>query len=297
MPSYGESDIIVNACGVGRLSVANLAPGTAIFPRLTFTVECLLYETSGGPPGPVYSNLQLTDLRGELRWSQHAHALGRLDWDAEKKTASGKFPTSFQMVCDLDPYRLEGIERRRNGGPPTFFIQFWPAIAGKGETYLAHCRAFPLTIPRDRWIEVVNQIRDVELMVVEIDVGKKHDGPFRRAYNHLNDAREKIDAGDFGDAATACRRAVEALVKVLPKVAKDQEPIAKFISQVLNEHRAEAYGAAARSVRRFGGSGTHDYDPLPITRAEARLVLSTTANLISLLASLKQTQKKNQEMV
>jgi hypothetical protein len=292
MPSFGETDILINSTGVGVLSVSSIAPGTAIFPRLNITIGYLLRTSSGGPPGPRYSDFELRDLRGELRLEERSHAIGRIEWAADKQIVkSDGFERPLEMLCDLDAQTLEAVERRRNGKEPVFYIQLWPTIVGSSESYRSECRSLRMSVPRDRWMEVLSAIGRNDQIIVEVDLSKDDKGEFRRACEHVQKAREQIDKGDFDNSAISCRRAIDAVTNVFPPAKEKEDPIKGFVESALNEHRVAAYAAAASVVRRFGGSAAHDYDPIPLSRAEARLVLSTTANLIAALVELQRTEK------
>ena len=69
MPSFGESDIRVSGRHVGRVSISNVRPGLAVFPRLILDVGILLQDSPNDlfEPGRPIQGFELRELSGELR--------------------------------------------------------------------------------------------------------------------------------------------------------------------------------------------------------------------------------------
>src|SRR3989442_6813126 len=68
--------------------------------------------------------------------------------------------------------------------------------------------------------------------------------------------------------------------------------IRKLFEEGISDKRGEHYGALLSRVRRLAAHAAHEFDKLPFSRAEARLIASMTANLVALIASTEQESPK-----
>jgi hypothetical protein len=108
-----------------------------------------------------------------------------------------------------------------------------------------------MVIPRDRWLEILSQMQNLEHLIREIRLGRRQEEvtEFRSACAHLEKARRQIDQGNYDGAGISCGHAVEAVEKLLPEASKDESRIRKFVTTALNDKRAVAYGNAVSVIR------------------------------------------------
>jgi len=296
MPSFGEGDIIINSTTAGRFSVKNMFVGSAIFPRLHITIGCTLNDTPDRSKPPAFPGLQLADLRGELQLSEGGHAIGRVEWAREQYRVTGNaYEHQLEMSCDLDQARMEAIERWRNGKEPVFYLQLWPTLVGTDGLYnQAQSRTIRASVPRDLWLDVLSRLQNNRWMLVEIEVSAGKGEIARAAAEQVDEAWKKIDQGEFDSAVMCCRKAMDAIDRLMPKGDGDQkaEPMRKLLEEGISEKRGEHYAGMLSKLRRLAAHAAHEFDNLPFSRAEARLIASTTANFIALIGSAEESPRK-----
>jgi len=291
MPSIGEGKIIKveSRSEVGEIRILSVNHGGAVFPRLKFLLYVVLDENPFKQPQVPYPGLELRDLRGELQLSPGTHALGLIEWTGPRWAVTAKQGgRQIEVICDLDEVRLDAIEQRRNGGVLILHATFWPTLAISDKPVYGECEQVRLEIPRDRWLDVLEQLQGKHRLVIEIPLGKKaaYTEAFRTAHKHLSEAQKLIHDGHFDGAGISCGQALEAVERLLPEVDKEKSAIRELVNNRLNEKRGGSYSSAGAVVRQLRNSAAHDSDPIPLTRAEANLSLSTAANIIALLGEL-----------
>jgi len=161
--------------------------------------------------------MELIALSGELRLQEHGPTIGLFHWvgrERDHRCRSSPYSSEdqLQFACDLDPWRLERIERARNGAEPVFWLQVWPVILMQGQRVHATVHPIRVQIPRDRWIEFLDGAGYGSYEVLEIRIPSERKDAFKRAIGHLRDARRQLNEGHFDDAAGRCRKAIEAFV-------------------------------------------------------------------------------------
>src|SRR5205807_44996 len=122
-------------------------------------------------PEQSVTKFALLDLRGDLRATTNQQLLGTLEWAGHRdiiRSGIHGMEQQIQLACDLDPSRLEQIERGRDGGEASFFIQLWPTMAKSAESFEARVGGFDVQIPRDTWLTVVGSIQKSHFEIVEI---------------------------------------------------------------------------------------------------------------------------------
>lgn len=289
MASFGERELMVNARICGSLRVLNLSALPALYPRLGLMIGCTLIEIDepthmGGP----LKDLELVGLSGELRLQEHGPALGFLQWVGNNRCQSSPYASEdqLQLACDLDPWRLEQIEKARNGAAPVFWLQLWPLILMAGRRVHATVHPIRAEIPRDRWLDFLEGAGYGSFEVLEIRIPSERKEAFQRAVGHLRDARRQLNEGHFDDAVLRCRKAIEALLGDAGLPSKAEE-LAQALSERVSSKRADAYGTILSKVKHVASLGQHDLgESTPFTRAEARFVLRTTEDLCALLGDL-----------
>lgn len=291
MASFGEQTLIVNARICGTLRVLGLSPLPALYPRLGLLVGCTLTEVDEsvhGLGGPL-KDLELLSLSGELRVHEHGPAIGILQWVGQNhRCRSAPFASEdqLQLACDLDPWRLERIEKSRNGAAPFFWLQLWPVIIMAGQRVHATAQPIRMEVPRDRWLEFLDGAGYGSFDVLEVRIPSERKEAFTRLLGHLRDARRQLNEGHFDAAVGSCRKAVEAMIgeAQLPNRADD---LAQALGGRLPARRAEAYAAILSKLKHLAALGQHDLGaPEPFTRAEALFILRAIEDLCALLGEL-----------
>lgn len=291
MASFGERTLVVNARICGTLRVLGLSSLPALYPRLGLLIGCTLtevHESVHGLGGPL-KDLEFVGLSGELRVQEHGPAVGILQWIGQNhRCRSAPFAPEdqLQLGCDLDPWRIERIERNRNGAAPIFWLQLWPVILMAGQRVHATAHPIRMEVPRDRWLEFLDGVGYGSFDVLEVRIPSERKEPFTRSLGHLRDARRQLNEGHFDDAVGCCRKAIEAMIgdAQLPNRAED---LAQALSGRLPTRRAEAYAAILSKLKHLAALGQHDLGASePFTRAEARFILRATEDLCVLLGEV-----------
>jgi len=288
---FGDQDLIVDTRICGSLSVKGVVALPALYPRLGLLIGCALTEITdpkyGGPP---LKDMELVAMTGEMRLAEHGRTVGLLHWigqDRNHRCRSYSHPSEDQLLlaCDLDPWRLERIERARDGAEPVFWLQLWPVILMQGRRVLATVHVIRVPIPRDRWLEFLNGVGYGSFDVVEIRMSSEL-GMFRRASEHLRNARHQMNEGHFDDAALRCRKAIEAFFGEA-QLPRNADELKIRLETYVPKRRAGAYGAIFSRLKEAASLGQHDlgYHP-PLSRPEARFILRATEDLVSLLGEL-----------
>jgi hypothetical protein len=289
--SFGENELSVNSRIVGRMRVLDVYQGSALYPRLTFRLGVSLQDHPSDTfsPGRPIKGYEIRDLRGELRLEEGAKALGILEWTGPRRyvrSATHAFESQVELVCDFDWARLETIEEYRAGNQPTLWLALWPTLVdGKGSL---DCDIRPVRaqVPRDRWIETLAQLTGVRRTLIEIVLPTIQAPEFKAAVGHVEEARRRVDRGDFDEAVAACRRAIESMSAAL-NVPNEVNALEKKLAGVTDAKRAKAYAGIVARVKDLGNVTIHRPEgPGSYLRAEAQFVVAVTSQMLGLLASL-----------
>lgn len=289
--SFGENELSVNSRTVGRLRVLDVYQGPALYPRLTFRLGISLQDHPAdtfAPQRPI-KDYEIRDLRGELRLEEGAKALGLLEWIGPRRyvrSAAYAFENQVEVVCNLDWARLETIEDHRAGQQSTLWLAFWPTLVdGRG---FLDCDIRPVRaqIPRDRWIEVLAQLTGLRRTLIEVVLPTVHAPEFSAAVGHVEEARRRVDRGDFDEAVAACRRAIESMFAAL-NIRNDANALEKKLTGVTDARRGKAYAGIVSRLKELGNITIHRPEaPGSYVRAEAQFVLAVTSQVLALLATL-----------
>jgi len=290
--SFGEQELIVNARICGNLRVLSLSALPALYPRLGLMIGCTLIEHDeplhdlGGP----LKNLELIGMSGELRVKEHGAVVGVLFWVGQnQRCRSSRYPSEdqLQLASDLDPWRLEQVEKERNGASPVFWLQLWPMILMEGRRVHATSQPIRVEVPRDRWLEFLEGSRYGSFDVLEVRIPLERKGWSLRSLEHIRAARRQFNEGHFDDAVGFCRKAIEAMLGdagLSPKA----EDLAKALTPMVSEKRAEAYATILSKIKHVAAMAQHDLGaPAPLVRAESLFILRVTENLCSLVGELQ----------
>lgn len=291
MASFGECSIQVYGRTVGHLSVKDVCPGAAEYPRLVFRLGVQLQEhpTNEFSPGRPLVEFELRDLRGELRLEENSRALGLVQWTGPRwHVRSAKYVSAgdLEVVCDLDHARLERLESHRNGGEAIMYLAFWPTLVDRQGFLDAEMGATRISVPRDRWLQVLDGLSQVRHTLLEVPHPGTASPQFDAALGHLKDATTRIDRGDFDEAVAACRRGIEATLKAL-SISSEAGALESALAAVTDDKRAKAYAGIVSRLKELGNYSIHRAEaPGRFTRAEARFVVGSAHHTVTLLATL-----------
>ncbi len=273
--------------------------GKAAYPRLVFNIEYVLKELDG--TGYPLQDYEMIDLSGELRLSKQSDTVGTFAWIGQRhQHKSGTRPqkSHINLYCDLDPRRIETIEQHRDGQEPLFWIELWPTLAG-GESFVnIQTRPARITIPRDKWIQILDGIGYGDFEIVEITRGELDKELYSNSISHLKEARNSSNHGNYGACLVSCRKAIEAMVKAMPKGKGNREKAFKeALIAKLGEDRGTRLNEVVRNVRGWESVAAHDQDePSRHTRAEAQFILNSTINLLYLIGGLSEIENTTSVM-
>lgn len=295
MSSVGEADVGVNGRLIGKVRVLRFYADAAIYPRLVLETGFTLYDDAGtqftqGVPATGY---EVIDVTGELRLNEHSMCVAPLYWNGgDRNLGSSSTPHPYEqqirLVADLDPWRLERLEAARGLSSPAFWLTLSLSfVAGNGGYHHREkVRAFRLEVPREQWLQFLAAVHHDEFEVIEVRYDKSKVERFRKALQEAASARSRIMAGDYNEAVTACRRALEA-VSGESDIGNTAEDWKLTLTPRSDERRAEAYASVFSKVKVLANVTVHPGGaPVVYSRSEALFVLRTTENLLALLGDL-----------
>lgn len=291
MPSLGEISISVNNLhDAVKMSIQDIIAAPAIYPRLLLNVGIILAETKDGADYPL-KDYELIDLEGELRLSKTSDTIGTIRWSGQRhqhKSSTLPREHGINLYCDLDPWRIEKIEQHRDRQEPSFWIELWPTLAG-GD-YFTNIQTWPtcITIPRDKWIKILEGIGYGDYEIVEITRGEMDKELYSRSISHLKDAQSRLNHGDYDGCLLSCRKAIEAMIKATTKgEGKQVEAFKAVLVEQLGAKRAEYLAGIISRVKEWTNVAAHSQgQPVEYTRAEAAFILNSTTNILYLIDSL-----------
>ncbi len=282
MTSLGEGDIQVGARIVGKARVLNVLADSAVFPRLALAVGVTLYE------GEQFSSLEMRDAEGELRLSEREDALGSLQWAGARRfvrSSNYGHESEVRLVCDLDHWRLEQIERRRAGGTPVFWLEFWPILMSGGEVLDAQVAPIRFAVPRDQWLEFYAKVGGGGFEVIEVHFPGRDADRFRKAVERTREARNRILEGEYDGAVALCRNVIEALGHEVGE-GSEKEALQAVFARCTDARRAKEYAGVVSKVKQLAAFAHHELGALTYSRDEAQFVVRVTEAILSLIGGL-----------
>jgi hypothetical protein len=291
MPSLGEADVQVNSRIVGKVRILRLSADTAIYPRIVLESGFTLYDDpdaqfAQGVPATGYEVVGMT---GELRLSEHGSCVAPVYWSAPDRNARPSprpYEAPVRLVADLDPWRLERIEEARGTNSPPFWLALWLSFVAGGQPFKDKIIPFRIEVPREHWLQFLAAVRHDEFEVIEVRYDKSKAERFRKALQEVATARARIVAGDYNEAVTACRRALEA-VSVESDIGKKAEDWKTALTPKTDERRAKEYAGVFTGMKELAALTVHPSgQPVVYSRSEALFVVRTTENLLALLGDL-----------
>ncbi len=294
MSSFGEASISLNSTIIGKIRVQTLYAGSAIYPRICLQLGVWLREpvSSDSLGESAIQRFELRDLTGEIRFAEHADVIGALTWTGERRpvqSSGAGYEAQIVCTCDLDPLRIELIERRRNGAAPNFFLSLWPTLV-PADLGIAQVPSFPMRVPRDTWIEFLGKAGVHEYEVVELHYGPGERDHFRRALDRLKESRDKVRAGEYDEAVALCRKVVEAAGHDLA-VTGASTALQELFVRTVGEKRGNEYSGIVSKLKQLGAFAHHEFGaPMEYSRAKAQFVIRVTEATLSLASHLAGAQ-------
>lgn len=287
MSSYGETDLQIEARNAGRIRLLHVFADNALYPRLGLALGISLDDPTKIEGLP--EKLEVRDLVGELRTNEHGGAVGVVRWLERRhsvKPQSYHQEHQLRLICELDPWRLEVLERHRAGGPLQLYLQVWPLVVSGSEPLSATARSFRVSIPREDWLEVVSGMIGSHFDIVEIQYTAREAERFKRAIALTATARKRIGAGEYDSAVAECRKVIEALTMEV-RQEFPEEPLNRLFQARTDERRAKEYSGLISKLKQLTGFAIHEFGvPVTYSRGEAQFVLRVTESVLSLVGSL-----------
>ncbi len=147
-------------------------------------------------------------------------------------------------------------------------------------------RPFRIHIPRDRWLSVIEQIRKQRIAIVEVVFSEAEAARFQRAADHLRDAHNRVDRGDYSEAVACCRRVLESLTSQLD-IENTSDGVRHFLESRTDPQLALQYAGLITRIKNLANLAVHHTgEPVEYNRNGARFVVGITEQVAVLVASL-----------
>jgi len=294
MVSFGESDILVSSFTVGKVRVQNIFHDPAIYPRLGLYIGWTLLERpdSLAAPDVPLTDYELRELIGELSLKEREDVIGPVLWTGQRtgiRSTHDGWERQLKMTCDLDPWRIEKIERIRDGKEPKLWLNLWPTLVARGVGLDTRMLSpIPISVPRDTWIDFLTKARGCFYDILEFKYAGEEAIRFRKAFEHLKSARRSVDRGEYNLAVSMCRKAIETVYHEIPNDALKEQLVAKT-----DKKRAGEYMSFIARIKQLAGCAVHDFKPASeYSRIEALFVIQSTESIIALLNGLTELPKE-----
>ena len=286
MPSFGEADIMMSNSRVGVLRVTHLNSYSDIYASLRLGVSLSLRHAQEGGEGP--SPFAIDELYGELRLKDTHRQIGTLRHYGQRRPLESSIhghDQSAELLCELDPWRLEQIERVRDGGKPLLWAEIWATFrAAEGN----HLQIGKLRIepPRDVWTSFLQEARSSTIEILETEYTIAQSGRFENSIRHIRKSKSFIDAGDYDEAIAGCRRAIEA-IDIELSAQDDRIKLDELLISVSDPERAKLYAGIVSRMRQLAGAAIHEFGRgTEFSRAEAKYVVSITERLVGFISDV-----------
>lgn len=210
------------------------------------------------------------------------------------------------LVLPIDFATLRWIEEQRGGhGGVTFYFD-WnvlghpeaqsQALTNAPVTLAIGGTPFPVNLPQEVWLQILQDVRYREVAIVEIPLIEDAENPLARSHEHLETARERLYRADDRGVLVACGEALDVLANARRvKLSKEYgyEHLIQDIAAPIfdSDRKAERLGKVLSGVRQMCLSGKHDEAtfegrPIPVDHNDAMLAFLMTSAAISYLEQL-----------
>lgn len=197
-----------------------------------------------------------------------------------------------QLVVDLDWQTLHEIEEQRSGGDLKFSATLQFLCGGLSQAneltslfwlqvQMIRNRNSEIVVPQREWIEALNAWGYADIRVLEVKMPNNPKGsiPFVAALEHIAEAEQRFFKGDYPEAMTACRKALESLRDVMKAYVKS---LNGDKSHSLRRDNTEELYKALLGFLSIGPHPGH-----PGTRPEAAFAISTCKDFLSFASKIE----------
>ncbi len=197
----------------------------------------------------------------------------------------------FSLAIDLDYYKLEQIERLREGGDVKFEFELQGVVLYKEQNnlFLEKLPSHPhitYRIPKSDWTEeLLKQLRYKKVWLLEVPELESPE-ELKEAVSHLTNAWKQFSIGEYKNTLVGCRRALEEVSSAIrskgfEKIEKDEKgnerrvpDWKRFFDKDIGEHFEKIF----KGTWRFITPGAHTGKS--IDRGDANLALMTTHAIV-----------------
>jgi hypothetical protein len=295
--SYGEADLIHVSHLIGRVRLKYVTALPALGPRLGFTLGIQLHDQAAEPPASnELVDFRLTDLNGDARLNEHGPFVGSLLWSGKRgqvRSSNYGHESDVELTCELDWHRLEALERRRQGKQLELWLALWPRLEMDTRLIDVAIRSFPVRIPAEAWVAVLEQLRGDKIEILEVSIPAAALQQFRGSLAELTEARRQVDQGEYATAIVRCRKAADILAQLVRLEAKEAGGVGEVLEPFVGQDRAKAYAQILTCVKRLGNVELHAVVEHGYSRSEALFAIRTMESLLELYGSILNRSKVN----
>lgn len=285
--SYGENRLEVNGRWVGKVRLLNMHGQKELYPRLQLSLGWTLGPLHvDGSDESRETELQLRDFRGELRHTEHDDGIAIVHWiESRTRAISSAYTTEglTVAVCELDRARLARLEERRAGNALALWLQLSPTVVtASGRQIHSEIRPFLISVPRDDWLRVLDQVGHGHREILEVPVPMPPGGQFEMATKHVHKALTMVDSGDYQGALMNCRKAIEAVSEALAT-----DDLSGAFAALTDERRSKHYAGIVSRLKQLADVAVHNYGTSSqFSRAETLFIVRTSAGVVALCGDL-----------
>ncbi|MCU1680185.1 MAG: hypothetical protein JWQ81_924 [Amycolatopsis sp.] len=248
--------------------------------RLCFPLN---FDTRGTVPKGV-----VVGLTGHLWLGQY-----RTDWvgpwTTDKPVVTYDVPFQEQLVVSVSDEQLAVLEQRRADGDLNFsfdvnaIIGYDPSLpsgASADERWPAATVQAPVQMAREAWVRLLEQSSSGTSLavVVPISLTRSVDSTMG---SHLRGAIRKINNGDYADAVTEARKALDVLTESMPGAPTER---ALLSVKALDRTYSQRFALLKSAVQSFASPSAHG-DQLAKTFQWDRVTASAAVSAIAALVA------------
>lgn len=276
--------------------------------QIVFALELDPTRTRGARPtfGPLvyFSVTQVRDATGPFGTHRPLMLGGSLCWTGETDglavPAQPLLLNRNELAVPIADEQMARLEDRRAGGEATLSLQLWgiaeQSASGHVEAVMCGTFAQTFSVPRDRWLAVLDQCGFGKRRIVELPAAPVCGGSWDGVSARIEAASRELAAGRSGASLVETRVALQRLTDALGSdlgIAREKNSFANYVEAIgkkLEEFQGDRKGAPYDLVAKliktaFGFASEPPHQGLDRSaRDDAELALSTVTMLYSYLA-------------